>query len=256
MSTELQTSEKEMLRKELANANVDVSGASEEVRHAGTACGSSGTACGSSVLLKPCCVCPCCCLEGRDVGTPPHLAAATLPLRLPGRAALLPAVRRPQPPTCAGHLQNNIGIPHQSLLLLTTALLHSLHHLHIPQVIYKIDIPANRYDMLCLEGIARALNIFLGREAPPAYRLADMSGAVLVWGVCCGRCGRCGHELLVASRCGPEWRQGVHKQTSRCQSGLCGSAGRLRLHLLLHTLVINVLPLPHCRPLQASRCSA
>jgi len=44
-------------------------------------------------------------------------------------------------------------------------------------VIYKIDIPANRYDMLCLEGIARALNIFLGREAPPAYRLADMAGA-------------------------------------------------------------------------------
>lgn len=45
------------------------------------------------------------------------------------------------------------------------------------EVIYKIDIPANRYDMLCLEGIARALNIFLGRDQPPAYRLADMSGA-------------------------------------------------------------------------------
>lgn len=36
-------------------------------------------------------------------------------------------------------------------------------------VIYKIDIPANRYDMLCLEGIARALNIFLGRCPTPAY---------------------------------------------------------------------------------------
>ncbi len=44
-------------------------------------------------------------------------------------------------------------------------------------VIYKIDIPANRYDMLCLEGIARALNVFKGREAPPVYRLADMKGA-------------------------------------------------------------------------------
>lgn len=44
------------------------------------------------------------------------------------------------------------------------------------QVIYKIDIPANRYDMLCLEGIARALNIFRGRQAPPQYRLADMAG--------------------------------------------------------------------------------
>ena len=28
------------------------------------------------------------------------------------------------------------------------------------EILYKIDIPANRYDMLCLEGIARALNIF------------------------------------------------------------------------------------------------
>eukprot|EP00882_Tetradesmus_deserticola_P022463 GHRQ01024373.1.p1 GENE.GHRQ01024373.1~~GHRQ01024373.1.p1 ORF type:complete len:412 (+),score=157.30 GHRQ01024373.1:352-1587(+) len=41
-------------------------------------------------------------------------------------------------------------------------------------VIYKIDIPANRYDMLCLEGIARALNIFKGRLEAPQYRLADM----------------------------------------------------------------------------------
>lgn len=44
------------------------------------------------------------------------------------------------------------------------------------EVIYKIDIPANRYDMLCLEGIARALNIFRGRQAPPRFRLADMAG--------------------------------------------------------------------------------
>lgn len=29
-------------------------------------------------------------------------------------------------------------------------------------IIYKIDIPANRYDLLCLEGLARALRIFLG----------------------------------------------------------------------------------------------
>ncbi|KAK9448247.1 uncharacterized protein V1518DRAFT_418445 [Limtongia smithiae] len=35
----------------------------------------------------------------------------------------------------------------------------------------KIEIPANRYDMLCFEGIARALNIFLGREKLPNYRL-------------------------------------------------------------------------------------
>lgn len=27
---------------------------------------------------------------------------------------------------------------------------------------YKIDIPANRYDLLCIEGLARALRVFLG----------------------------------------------------------------------------------------------
>ncbi|KAI3431573.1 hypothetical protein D9Q98_004623 [Chlorella vulgaris] len=48
------------------------------------------------------------------------------------------------------------------------------------EVIYKIDIPANRYDMLCLEGIARSLNIFRQRETPPLYRLADMAGKQIV----------------------------------------------------------------------------
>ena len=27
---------------------------------------------------------------------------------------------------------------------------------------YKIEIPANRYDLLCFEGLTRALNVFLG----------------------------------------------------------------------------------------------
>ena len=45
------------------------------------------------------------------------------------------------------------------------------------EVLYKIDIPANRYDMLCLEGIARALNIFNQRLSRVEYRLANMQGA-------------------------------------------------------------------------------
>lgn len=40
-------------------------------------------------------------------------------------------------------------------------------------VIYKIDIPANRYDMLCLEGIARALNVFRGTVAAPKYTVSS-----------------------------------------------------------------------------------
>lgn len=29
-------------------------------------------------------------------------------------------------------------------------------------VIYRIEIPANRYDLLCLEGLVVSLNVFLG----------------------------------------------------------------------------------------------
>lgn len=35
----------------------------------------------------------------------------------------------------------------------------------------KIEIPANRYDMLCIEGIAQALNEFLGRSDAPNFTL-------------------------------------------------------------------------------------
>merc|ERR1712110_1181463 len=40
------------------------------------------------------------------------------------------------------------------------------------EVIYKIDIPANRYDLLCLEGITKALRVFLQKDpAPPTYQV-------------------------------------------------------------------------------------
>eukprot|EP01040_Poterioochromonas_malhamensis_P020065 gene20065-23878_t len=37
-------------------------------------------------------------------------------------------------------------------------------------VVYVIAIPANRYDLLCLEGFARAVRIFLGKDQAPIYR--------------------------------------------------------------------------------------
>ncbi|GMF12726.1 unnamed protein product [Phytophthora lilii] len=46
------------------------------------------------------------------------------------------------------------------------------HSAHSDAVLYKIDVPANRYDLLCVEGIARALRIFLEKERPPNYTLA------------------------------------------------------------------------------------
>lgn len=38
------------------------------------------------------------------------------------------------------------------------------------EIVYRIEIPANRYDLLCTEGLALALNIFLGRQEIPEYR--------------------------------------------------------------------------------------
>jgi len=43
----------------------------------------------------------------------------------------------------------------------------------------KIEIPANRYDMLCFEGIALMLNIFRGRTPFPNYRLVEPKGGKL-----------------------------------------------------------------------------
>jgi hypothetical protein len=36
---------------------------------------------------------------------------------------------------------------------------------------YKIEVGANRYDLLCVEGISRAFRYFLGKEAAlPVYK--------------------------------------------------------------------------------------
>jgi len=41
------------------------------------------------------------------------------------------------------------------------------------RVIYKIDVPANRYDLLCIEGLCRGLRIFLGDQEAPEYKIVD-----------------------------------------------------------------------------------
>ncbi|PQP95541.1 phenylalanine--tRNA ligase beta subunit cytoplasmic-like [Prunus yedoensis var. nudiflora] len=43
------------------------------------------------------------------------------------------------------------------------------------EVIYKIEVPANRYDLLCLEGLAQALRVFSREEEVPTYKLANIS---------------------------------------------------------------------------------
>ncbi|KAL4383902.1 hypothetical protein GQ457_15G001010 [Hibiscus cannabinus] len=43
------------------------------------------------------------------------------------------------------------------------------------EIIYKIEVPANRYDLLCLEGLAQSLRIFNGQEKIPRYTVAEIS---------------------------------------------------------------------------------
>jgi len=39
------------------------------------------------------------------------------------------------------------------------------------EVVFKVEVPANRYDILCLEGMVRALAVFLGTGTAPEYKL-------------------------------------------------------------------------------------
>lgn len=41
------------------------------------------------------------------------------------------------------------------------------------RTIYCIDVPANRYDILCMEGMSRAVRIFMGVETPPIFKLVE-----------------------------------------------------------------------------------
>ncbi|KAI9486841.1 MAG: beta subunit of phenylalanyl-tRNA synthetase [Benjaminiella poitrasii] len=43
----------------------------------------------------------------------------------------------------------------------------------------KIDIPANRYDLLCQEGLARALRVFEGKAKPPVYKVVKPANGKL-----------------------------------------------------------------------------
>ncbi|SCV02213.1 LAMI_0G16930g1_1 [Lachancea mirantina] len=44
----------------------------------------------------------------------------------------------------------------------------------------KIEIGANRYDLLCIEGIAQALNEFLGRNEAPVYKLSEPTTKLII----------------------------------------------------------------------------
>uniref|UniRef100_A0A5F9C7D2 Phenylalanine--tRNA ligase beta subunit n=1 Tax=Oryctolagus cuniculus TaxID=9986 RepID=A0A5F9C7D2_RABIT len=45
-------------------------------------------------------------------------------------------------------------------------------------VLYKIDVPANRYDLLCLEGLVRGLQVFKERIKAPVYKRVMPKGEI------------------------------------------------------------------------------
>ena len=47
-------------------------------------------------------------------------------------------------------------------------------------VIYRIEVPANRYDLLCLEGLVRGILVFLGKMTPPTFTVVPGSRSVIV----------------------------------------------------------------------------
>lgn len=48
------------------------------------------------------------------------------------------------------------------------------------RIVYMIDIPANRYDLLCPEGLTRALRVYLGLESPPQFKLIEKTPSEVI----------------------------------------------------------------------------
>ncbi len=47
------------------------------------------------------------------------------------------------------------------------------------KVQYKVEVPANRYDLLCVEGLSQALRVFLNLQEAPKYTLSDAPATTL-----------------------------------------------------------------------------
>jgi phenylalanyl-tRNA synthetase beta chain len=43
------------------------------------------------------------------------------------------------------------------------------------EVVYKIEVPANRYDLLCLEGLVLSLRVFLGLSTFPTFSISNLN---------------------------------------------------------------------------------
>ncbi|XP_055851350.1 phenylalanine--tRNA ligase beta subunit isoform X1 [Episyrphus balteatus] len=46
------------------------------------------------------------------------------------------------------------------------------------EIIYRIDIPANRYDLLCMEGLVTGLLVFQEKIKPPQFKLVEPKGGI------------------------------------------------------------------------------
>ncbi len=49
-----------------------------------------------------------------------------------------------------------------------------------PEPVFKVEVPANRVDLLCVEGIAEAIRSYLDLSKPPQYTLAETANPITV----------------------------------------------------------------------------
>ena len=75
----------------------------------------------------------------------------------------------------------------------------------LDSVVYKIDVPANQHDLLCVEGLSRVLWVFFGEMDSPNYTFANPASGILEtmmvvysstfkirpFVICVGRCFSC-----------------------------------------------------------------
>jgi len=94
-------------------------------------------------------------------------------------------------------------------------------------VVYKIDVPANRHDLLCVEGLSWVLRVFFGEMDSPNYTFANPASGIMEtmmvaysntfkirpFFVCAGRCFSCMFDFYATitrrNTIMAQWRQHI-----------------------------------------------
>jgi len=112
------------------------------------------------------------------------------------------------------------------------------------EVIYKIDVPANRYDLLCMESIARAFKIFLGNCSNPEFKVVVPEGDNLIHMVQHPETASVRPFILCAVLRGVQLNQGSYDSLMALQEKLHENIGRHRSLVAIGTHDLDTLSPP------------